>query len=192
MTELALDGRHVAGLLDDVPAHGVACAVGGFALDAGDGADLVPNGVDGSDAQTAVGVSAGATGQKEGRGVKVLGVRRSLMVKIILDGIEPLAADLVGLDHAAFLLDVEDALFEVDVGEVDPGHGRPSHPRFNQGVDDGPVAVRAVALATGAVRGAAVAVAVFGAPPGLAGKTRWPPTLLPSLTHDGCPDGLCS
>ncbi len=46
-------------------------------------------------------------------------------------------------------------------------HGRSSHPCFNQGVDDGPVAVRAVALATGALRGDAVAVAVTGAPTGL-------------------------
>ena len=45
VAELALDGGDVAGLLDDVPAHGMPGAVRGFALDAGDGADLVPDGV---------------------------------------------------------------------------------------------------------------------------------------------------
>ena len=75
----------------------MACAVGGSALDAGEGADLVPNGVDGPDAQTAVGVAAGVARQEESRGVEVLSVGRALVREVVLDGIEPLAADLVGL-----------------------------------------------------------------------------------------------
>ena len=91
VAELALDSRDVTGLLDDVPSHGVACAVRGLAGNADDGADLIPNGVDGPDAQPALAVAAGVARQEEGRGGEVLGVCRSLMRKKVPDSVEPIS-----------------------------------------------------------------------------------------------------
>ncbi len=71
VAELALDSRDVTGLLD--------------------GADLIPNGVDGPDAQPALAVAAGVARQEEGRGGEVLGVCRSLMRKKVPDSVEPIS-----------------------------------------------------------------------------------------------------
>ena len=57
MAKLPLDRCHVAGLLDDVAAHRVPCAVGRPALDAGGFADIVPHIVDNLGRETTISVT---------------------------------------------------------------------------------------------------------------------------------------
>ena len=74
MAKLALNSRHVAGILDDVAAHRMARAVGRPALDAGDLADVVPHIVDHLDRQAPVAVRVCTRRQEEGRGLPLLKV----------------------------------------------------------------------------------------------------------------------
>jgi hypothetical protein len=85
VAELALDRGDVAGLLDQVLAHGVPGVVRGVASDLCELADLVPDGVDYVGAKSAVALGDG------GRGTPVLIVVASLFYQVIPDGREPLA-----------------------------------------------------------------------------------------------------
>ena len=67
MTELALHRCHVAGFLDQVPAHGVAGVMRGVALDTGQPADLVPGRVDHLRVQPAIAVWVGSWRKKQRR-----------------------------------------------------------------------------------------------------------------------------
>ena len=59
MAELSFNRCDIAGLLDEVPAHGVTGVVGSMALDAGQAADLVEHRTDHSVIKSAVTVSVG-------------------------------------------------------------------------------------------------------------------------------------
>ena len=64
---------------------------------------------------------------------------------------------------APFFHDRQPPPREVDLRQVEVGHGGPAHPGFDQGIDDGAVAIRPIALAARALPGL-IPLAIFRAP----------------------------
>jgi hypothetical protein len=88
MTELALDGGDITGLLDDMPAHGVSRGVRGLSLDAGHGTDLVPDSIDPERLQSFSGDT-----REQGLASGPAGVSRPFLLQIVPDSVQTLAAD---------------------------------------------------------------------------------------------------
>lgn len=116
MAKLALNSRHVAGLLDDVAAHRMARTMGRPARDAGDLADIVPHIVDHLDRQAPVSVRIRARRQEKGRGLPLLKVGFPFVLDIVLDRGEPFLVDLIRVPHPAFFLDGDFFLRKVHIG----------------------------------------------------------------------------
>ena len=166
VAQLPLHGGDVAGLVDDVPAHGMARRVRGLPFHAGDGAEVVPELVDQPGLQSPGAAGVAGSGQEEGgRGREGGGIGTVLGVEVVADGVQALAADLVAVSGTALLLHGDCTAVEVDIAEVEVGDCGATHAGLDQRVDDRPVAPGPVVLPLRPLvgLGAPVAVAVLAA-----------------------------
>lgn len=106
VAELSLNRCDVAGLLDEVPAHGVAGVMGRVALDAGKAAYLVEHGIDHPRVEPAVAVGVGGCGKKQRRRLPFFIFGGSFFGHIILDRGYPLPRNLIPVRAAALFIDI--------------------------------------------------------------------------------------
>jgi hypothetical protein len=147
VAELALHGGHVASLLHDVPAHGVAGGMGGAVFHVRELAGLVPDVGDDHGGEAAGALRLAGGGEEEGGTVgPVFFVLGTLLLEVVLDGFKAFPADLVAVLVAALLGGEDGAAGKVDILRVEVFEGGASDPRLDEAVDDGAVSPGAVAL----------------------------------------------
>src|SRR2546428_5008404 len=86
------------------------------------------------------------------------------MHEIVLDGLYTLPTDLIGMGCPTFFHDRQPPTGEVNLRQIEVRHGGPAHPGFDQRIDDGAVAIWAIALAAGGPP-PPFALALGGSPP---------------------------
>src|SRR5215510_2391774 len=95
--ELLLYGGNIAGLGDNMLAHGMPRTMGRPPLDLRDATDRIPDGIDHPDRQASCALRhRGGRQEQRWRGPP-RGVLHALMPKIVRDGLGPLPTDLIGM-----------------------------------------------------------------------------------------------
>ena len=72
---------------------------------------------------------------------------------IVLNSFQALMTNLIGVGVATFFLDGESLAPDIHVVHIELRHGPSSHARLNEGIDHGPVAIGAIAFASGPLAG---------------------------------------
>ena len=94
MTELPLNRRDVAGLLDEVPAHGVAVVMGRVAPYPSQITNLIPHRIDHPGVETTVAVGIGRRRKKQRRRFPFFKIGGTFFGYIIFDSAYPLPGNL--------------------------------------------------------------------------------------------------
>ena len=148
MPQLPLYRRHIAGLLHNEHPHAVPGRVRGLVLiDPGKITDLIPHRIDHLRGQSTITVGIGGRREKQGMTLPFLQVLFPLLFEIVNDRGKPLPADRIRLNTPALLYHRQNPLIKIDIHQIQAGDRRPSHPGFNEGVDDRPIPVGAKTLA---------------------------------------------